>query len=255
MAMAASPGFGDFSSRREELIQAHFEPQLERIGLSAHQIERQSLDELNESLVRVNDAISHPDGFGTLNIKMTANAGLLVATARQEAHMEISILPLLLERKSLILNRIKSLVGEKRVAGLNDLVATVADPELRTKIESELSVLAEQSRRLAEQESAVAQAQAEQITKRDEALAKLRADLFDRRLQSIKDFFARESMATYIGAFILLVLTFVQVSAMFTATRYTSEIVNNAFLLILGYFFGQSGGRTPPGRAGPKEDA
>lgn len=55
-------------------------------------------------------------------------------------------------------------------------------------------------------------------------------------------------MATYVGAFLLVVLTFVQVVAMFSPTTHNSEIINNAFLLILGYFFGQSVGRPPVGR-------
>jgi hypothetical protein len=139
--------------------------------------------------------------------------------------MEIGILPLLLERKSLILSRTKSLVGERRIESLNDLVATVADPELRAKIESELSVIAAQSRRLAEQESTVAQAQSEQIAKREEALAKAKAeaDLLERRLRAWTGFFAKESMATYVGAFLLIVLTFVQVAAMFLGGAYKSK--------------------------------
>ncbi|HTN69753.1 MAG TPA: hypothetical protein VMO00_01540 [Methylomirabilota bacterium] len=242
-----SKRFEDFDARREELARVHFEHQLARMGLSVEQIEHQNLEELNLSLVKVNDAISHPEGFGTLHIEISADARLILTTARQDAHMEVSILPLLLERKSLILARIGSLVGDKRVKGLNDLVATVADPDLRAKIEQELSVIVEQSKRLAEQESTLAQAQAEQIATRDETLVRLRAELFERRLRAWSGFFARESMATYVGAFLLVVLTFVQVFAMFSATTHSSEIVNNAFLLILGYFFGQSVARTPPG--------
>jgi hypothetical protein len=65
MALSAASGsFEDFSSRRDELIRQNFEPQLARIGLSIEQIERQSLEELNQSLAKVNDAISHPEGFG-----------------------------------------------------------------------------------------------------------------------------------------------------------------------------------------------
>jgi hypothetical protein len=241
--------FENIEARRDEIVRTSFEPQLERLGLSVEQIETQNLDELNESLAKVNDAISHPENFGTLKLMFTGQASVIL-TARQEAHIEIGILPLLLERKSLILNRIKSLVGERRITSLHDLVTTVPDPELRAKIESELSLIAEQSRRLAEQESAVAQSQAEQITKRDEAVATLRAELFERRLRAWTGFFARESMATYVGAFLLIVLTFVQVAAMFLGATYKSEIISNAFLLLLGYFFGQSVARTAPRVAG-----
>jgi ferric-dicitrate binding protein FerR (iron transport regulator) len=114
------------------------------------------------------------------------------------------------------------LVGEKKIDSLNDLVATIADPALRAKFESELAAVAEHSRHLVEQEAAVAQAQAEQLSKRDEALAKLRAELFERRLRAWTGFFARESMATYIGALLLIILTVVQIVAMFSQTRRTN---------------------------------
>jgi hypothetical protein len=239
-ATATARPFSDFEAKRDEFVRRYFEPQLARLGLSVEQIEGQDLDQLNESLIRVDDAIANPESFGTLKLRVLADANILLATAQQEAHMEIGILPLLFERKSLMLSRIKKLVGERKIDSLKDLVATVADPQLRTRIESEVSTLAEQSRQLAEQESAVAHAQAEQIAKRDKVLAKLRAELFERRLRAWTGFFAKESMATYVGAFLLIVLTFVQVAAMFAGSAYKSEIVNNAFLLLMGYFFGQS---------------
>jgi hypothetical protein len=241
---AARESFSDFTLRRDEIVQKNFEPQLARLGLSVEQIEKQNLEELRESLDKVNEAISHPENFGTVKLTFTADAGLALVAARQEAHLEIGILQLLLERKSLILSRIKILVGEGTIESLADLVGSVPDPGLRGKLQTELSAIAEQSRHLAEQESAVARAQSKQIATRDEALATLRAELFERRLKAWTSFFARESMATYVGAFLLIVLAAVQVVAMFSATEHKSEIISNAFLLLLGYFFGQNTSRT-----------
>jgi hypothetical protein len=233
-AREASSAFDNLEAAREGIIRRNVEPQLKRLGLSVEQIEKQTLGELEQSLTKINDGIADPETFGPLKL----------------GNIELGILPLLLERKSLILSRIKSLVGEQRIESLQDLVATVADPELRAKIKSELSSIAEHSRRAAEQEIAAIQAQAEQITKRDVAVATLSAELFERRLHALTGFFTRESMATYVGAFLLIVLTFVQVVAMFLGATYKSEIISNAFLLLLGYFFGQSVARTAPRAAG-----
>jgi hypothetical protein len=244
---------GEVALERDNITRDYFDPQLGNIGLTRDQISKQSLEELNESLVRVNDAISHPDGFGTLRLRIFPSGGrvnFVIADGSQDAQVEVSILPLLLERKSLILNRLKNLLGDKTVRSLGDLVASVADPDLRAKIEGELSAMAEHSRRLVEQEGVVAQLQAEQITKRDEAVAKLRVELFERRLRAWTGFFARESMATYIGAFLLIMLTLVQIWTMLSGAVRTSEIINNAFLLLLGYFFGQSAGRVASGLEG-----
>src|ERR1044072_1514744 len=82
-----------------ETARIFFEPQLIAIGLSKDQIEKQTREELEQSLERVNEAINHPDAFGILRLKATAEAGLIITTAQSESTVEISILPLLLERK------------------------------------------------------------------------------------------------------------------------------------------------------------
>jgi uncharacterized membrane protein len=53
-----------------------------------------------------------------------------------------------------------------------------------------------------------------------------------------RSFIEREPMATIIGALILLALVAALIIGMFTHTAVPS-VITNAFLLILGYFFGQ----------------
>ena len=242
--MAASTGFADMSTQRDEIIRNYFEPQLERLGLSLAQIERQGLDELRESLVKVNDAIEHPEGFGTLKLNLSANVGLIVTQSRQDALIEVTILPLLLERKSLILRRVRNVSEIEKEKELSALVAKVEDPELREKIHAELSQTADETRRVVEQESAVAEAQARQIEQRDKALAQLRTELLERRLRAWRGFFAKESMATYIGAILLIVLTSIEAWVLMSGTSNKSETINNAYLLLLGFFFGQNSSRS-----------
>jgi hypothetical protein len=247
MGMGASGDSIDMSAQRDEIVRSYFEPQLERIGLSLAQIERQNLNELKESLAKVNDAIANSEGFGTLKLNLSANVGLFVTQSRQEALIEVAILPLLLERKSLILRRIRNLSDIEKERELSALVERVEDPELREKIHAELSQTADETRRAVEQESAVAEAQARQIEQRDRALAQLRTELLERRLRAWRGFFARESMATYIGAILLIVLTGIEAWVLVSGTSYKSEIINNAYLLLLGFFFGQNATRGSPG--------
>ncbi len=49
----------------------------------------------------------------------------------------------------------------------------------------------------------------------------------------------RENIASIVGAILLLIFAATLVVAMFVGTTAT-DVVTNAFLLILGYFFGQS---------------
>ncbi len=87
-----------------------FEPKLRDLKLAADQIQEFSITELEEALVRVDDAMRHPDQFGTLRLKISAQANMFVIPkATTEAQVEVGILPILLKRKALILDRIKVL--------------------------------------------------------------------------------------------------------------------------------------------------
>src|ERR1700730_18460521 len=88
--------FENLEARRTQLIRTNFEPQLTNLGLSVEHIERQNLDELNQSLNKVNDAISHPENFGTLTLEAGGGVGFFGLNLSEKAHIEIGILPLLL---------------------------------------------------------------------------------------------------------------------------------------------------------------
>ena len=64
-----------------------------------------------------------------------------------------------------------------------------------------------------------------------------------------KAWFERESVASIVGAFLLLALGISLIVAMFIGTSPT-EVVTSAFLLILGYFFGQTAARARTRRNG-----
>jgi uncharacterized membrane protein len=55
-----------------------------------------------------------------------------------------------------------------------------------------------------------------------------------------RSWFERESMASIVGALLLMVLGATVVISMSTHTA-ASQIVTSSFLIVLGYFFGQSG--------------
>src|SRR4051794_31369275 len=90
-------------------IDQYFEERLRAIGLGAEEIAGQSLPELRDSLEQVDAAIAHPEAFGVLNVKVTANAGLLVTAGGAESHFSHGILPLLLVRRREIVARIRQL--------------------------------------------------------------------------------------------------------------------------------------------------
>jgi hypothetical protein len=119
----------------EEAAATFFEPKLRALSLAVDQIEKQSLPQLEESLVRITDAMQHPEQFGTLRMKVTANAAVIISAATSEAQIEIGILPVLLERKSLILDRIKLVRPENQILNLRQQVLDkVDDPRTQEQL-------------------------------------------------------------------------------------------------------------------------
>jgi hypothetical protein len=113
------------SDRFYEAARAYFEPQLARLNLSEEQIDQQTLDQLGDSLNKINELISHPDSLGSFRLSIPAAKFWVVSTA--EGHAEVGALPMLLERKSQILRRISTLRQELGLAELKDVVTTAVD--------------------------------------------------------------------------------------------------------------------------------
>lgn len=220
-----------------------FDAQLEPLGLTKEQIERQTLPELEGSLERINDAMKHPESFGIIKLKMIAGTGLVITSAQSEAHFEIGIMPVLLERKKFILERIRELKGEQNVESLRGIVEEMHESEVRVKLEKGIEELKNQSETLMRQTQEVEQARLQEERISHEKIARLEMEMKERRARIWQAFLEKESVATIIGSFLLIVLTICMIIAMFTSVQST-EILNNAFLLILGYFFGQTVGRS-----------
>jgi Fe2+ transport system protein B len=222
-----------------------FESQLIKLELSKEQIERQNVPELERSLQTINDALQHPESFGVIKLKMVADLGLVVVKAGTEAHYEIGIVPLLLERKKLVLDRIQQLKGELNIENLKVSIQNVPEDSVRENLEKQLDDLKAEAARLNQQTKEVEQARMQEQLNSQEKLRRLEQEMSERKAKTWQSFFRRELMATIVGSVLLLILATTQLIAMFRQIQ-TTEIINNAFLIILGYFFGQTVSR--PGK-------
>jgi uncharacterized membrane protein len=79
-------------------------------------------------------------------------------------------------------------------------------------------------------------------------------ELKERKSAIYRSWLERESVASIVGAFLLLMLGISLVVAMFVGTAAT-EIVTSSFLLVLGYFFGQATDRQRSERVKSKSGA
>lgn len=187
-----------------------YEAILNRFGLGKSQISSQSLYKLEDSLLRIEDIINNnsedfPGDF-------------------------------LFERKKLILERIKEVSSEEKIITLHDLVNKLPEGEERGKIKSELDSLRQGAEKYKQeiQRVDIAAREAEAAIK----LEQQRIDGLERKSKIWLSFLQRESAASIIGGIVLLMLTVALISGMIFGRE--SQILSNGFLVILGYFFGQS---------------
>jgi hypothetical protein len=238
----------------DRIVRDFFEPQLRRIGLAADQIAEQDLAQLEASLEKINDAIANPGAFGTLRVAFTAETGVMIVQSNTQAHIELGILPLLLERKGQILDRIRTLRSEQQLSELReDIASTVDDPQARDRL-IEIVDRRSEEQRAAREDLDREQAQVEAAhADLEERQMRLQADLRDRKFAIYHSFLERESVASVVGALLLLALAATLIVGMFTHVA-ASEVIANAFLLILGYFFGQGATRERKSRSSDQGD-
>lgn len=214
-----------------------FEPLLANVGLSEEQILTQPLEELQQSLVRINDAIQHAESFGTVKLNFGSTGVFVVSQEKNQ--IEIGILPLLLERKKQILDRIRSLKSQEKVESLRGLVSKIPDEAVRAKLIEEIEQFDKETAQLQEEESGIDEAKEAEETRLKIELARLQTELFERRSKVWLSFIEKESIATIVGSLILIIFAIALIVAMFNKIE-TTDIITNAFLVVLGYFFGQT---------------
>ncbi|WP_147453801.1 hypothetical protein [Nocardiopsis sp. Huas11] len=123
------------SVQMKSLSFSFFEPILERLNLTIDQISSQGLDELQASLVKVNEALTNPASFGVMKIMVTAEAGAVIVLSKSESHMEIGIVPTLLECKAVILDRIKEIRPVEQIHEFrNEVIEKVSDESIRGQL-------------------------------------------------------------------------------------------------------------------------
>jgi hypothetical protein len=206
-------GLPDFA-RRFKADQRLFEPKLIEIGLGREQIAAASLPKLQQALERVNEGIEHPESFGGIGFGVLS----------------------LLDRKKLILDRIAILTGEEKVGDLRS-VADRAEPAVREELQQKISELEAEAKKWHEQVAAADDAQRKAHLEQEAEFA--RTEVFERRSRVWQVFLERQSVATIVGA-ILMIAIFVFIAVSAVIGTMVPELISNAFLVILGYFFGQA---------------
>jgi uncharacterized membrane protein len=130
----------------------------------------------------------------------------------------------------------------------------VDDPQERDRLIEAIDRRSEEQRKAREEldrEQAEVEAARAEASERQQ---RLKIEIRERRSAIYRSFLERESVASVVGAMLLLALATTLIVAMFTHAA-TSEVITNAFLLILGYFFGQATTRSQSQRSTEDQDS
>ncbi|MFI2228937.1 hypothetical protein [Nocardia testacea] len=130
--------------------------------------------------------------------------------------------------------RITAIATQEQMAEIKGAVESkVQDPQVRQELSDLVSELAQQQQELAAKLQAQEGADAQEMR---------RIEIQERKWRMRKSLLDREPAAVLIGGLLLIVITAALIIAMFANTA-VPEILASSFLMILGFFFGQTAGR------------
>ncbi|MCH7583392.1 MAG: hypothetical protein IIC72_12270 [Acidobacteria bacterium] len=258
-------------------VTTRWESALDGMKLSEADIDAQarSSDDLAASLTRLDQLLEDPSLLPSLWLDMSTDAPAIFVDEESAPDQASKVTPenMLAGRQSQILRLLKranknakdDLLSRKKneeSLGIEEMQQIDGelkrlddDAERLEKDRNEANALSDQRRLNRELEIQRLQAEIEENKsrfdlEREETRAELklvaektRAQIKNRRWQTL---LGRDSIAAIVGGLILIGFATAAIVAMFTDTEMT-DVVQNSFLLILGYFFGAAVARRPGG--------
>ncbi|WP_103670643.1 hypothetical protein [Pseudanabaena sp. BC1403] len=205
---------------------------LSKLGLNEESIEKYNLADLKKSYAKLEDFQSDPNNFSDLNIPLTV--------FRKKPKIYISSRFFELER--LILDRINLLsIEEIRLIQeqFNESPEnTYINAQTFNQTVKSLEDLIENQKLLGE--FYTNRNSFEQEIKRRELDLQEKEIENNNKMKYLDRILAKESVATLIGALIIVLIIGFQLLGIFCDKAKTPEILNNTLLIVLGFFFGQS---------------
>jgi len=227
----------------------YYEPQLEKLGLSTEQLSKQNIHELEVSLKKLDEYIEKQDTFDKIKLKIRPDGEVTIS--QNDEGIEVGIGQTFLRKKKYIVDLIQELKSIEESTNLRSLIEDNVEEPKRELIIKKIDAAEKEIQAWRNKSKDV---EREQNKAQDDIkieLAKLEAkgSYFEKRARVWQTLLARESVATVVGSILLLTITISLLIAMFTGTTPT-DIVSNAYLVLLGYFFGQTVGKKQSGEDG-----
>ena len=225
-------------SQQAKSLERLFEAQLKAIGLADEQLSKQGLSELRDSLEVINDGIRNPGSFGSLSLRLDARAGFIVTSVGGESHIQIGVLPFLLKKRRYVRERLRAIEASEEVISLRENLQKESDEIVRRSLSEKINWLEKEVEKWTNKSEQIAKIDLAQSLEAEAKRASIAADLFESRSRVWQQFLARESVATIMGSVLVLSITICLLLTGFFNYA-LPEIIKNAYLVMLGYFFGQ----------------
>jgi hypothetical protein len=201
-------------------------------GLGKDQISKQSLKELNQSLHRIDSCIVRPQSFLEQKFKNIINS---------VTDFKLKVLPILLERRMFVLENIDEAVSNTKIDNLRRLVKRTPDISVKSSMERNLDDLQIKNTILKKEYQKLEKLRLN-IYSEQQNFSSIFKELTGSREKTSKYLQNRESITTLMMGILLILMTLSIVIAPFVNIQ-VPNILNGAFLIILGFFFGQAIGR------------
>ena len=201
---------------------------LRDLGLSKAQISLQTLKELNESVHRIDGFIAKPESF--LKQKFWH-------TVSPETDFKLNILPILLERRMFVLETYDELVDRMKNYDLRHLANGIADANVKSSIEKILNDLQKKDSVLKKEYQKIEKSRLN-IYEEQQKIPSMLEESGERRNKASNYSQSRDSLTTWIMGSLLILIALSIVIAPFVNIS-VPDILGSAFLIILGFFFGQ----------------
>jgi len=205
---------------------------LKDLGLAKDQISQQNLKELNQSLHRIDSCIVRPGSFLMQEFEDAINS---------VTDFKLKILPILLERRMFVLENIDDLVSSTKIFNLRNLAGRISDMSVKSSMDKSLDDLQKKNSILKKEYQKLEKLRLN-IYSEQQKFHSISKELTERRDKTPKYFQSRESRTTLMMGILLILITSLIAIAPFVNIQ-VPDILNSAFLIILGFFFGQTIGR------------
>jgi hypothetical protein len=214
-------------------------------------IVKDNLNDLERELLFPYGRHSFPDSYLVASLNSLTLDQLEIGARRIEETMRGERLTLpqdrrlqLLRMREILLKRIAELKGKETQASLKAVMQTVSelpDDETRTLL---MQKVEEIEKKAAEKTEIVRESvEVEQARQKMQIQLEAEERRAKTRLRYLERLLERESVATMLGSILLAIISLALIVGMFVG-KIETKIIENGFLVLLGYFFGQTTGRS-----------